>query len=109
MKKFRKADGFDEALSRFIAAAQKLLAEDFARNYPRVQVPVLEPEELGRYVRICVVGAQRMAWAFIEYETGLIYKPAGWRGPSRHARGSIFSEQNGTEALGPLVSIRYLR
>lgn len=62
-----------------------------------------------RYVRILhVTHGQRSAYAFIELETGDILKPAGYKGPAKHARGNIFADDHGLSCCGR-YSVAYLR
>jgi len=37
--------------------------------------------------------------AFIDRETGDIFKPASWKAPAKGIRGNVLSEKNGTEAF----------
>lgn len=54
-------------------------------------------------------GTQRMVAAFVQRDTGEIFKPASWRAPAKHARGNIFSEHNGAEALSEDGHVLYLK
>ncbi len=52
--------------------------------------------------------------AFIDKQTGDIYKPASFMAPAKGVRGNVNSEKNGEEALNytpdsPLVFINYTR
>jgi len=49
-----------------------------------------------RYRKLVFRGA---AWAFVEFETGLIYKPASWSRPAPHARGCIFDDDYGASCV----------
>jgi hypothetical protein len=47
--------------------------------------------------------------AFVDKETGAIYKPATFKSPAKHARGFVNSPQNGMEAIDQCGSVLYLR
>lgn len=47
--------------------------------------------------------------AFIDKNTGDILKPASWRAPAKHARGNIFSDQFGMEAIDENGFVKYLK
>ena len=53
------------------------------------------------------------AMAFVDKETGNIYKAATWAAPAKHARGNVLSEKGGEEAvhydMGGIVFVNYLR
>lgn len=64
-----------------------------------------------KYVKIVREGS---VVAFVEKETGNIFKPATWQAPAKGIRGNIFSEKNGDEALNyenglGLVFVNYAR
>ena len=64
--------------------------------------------KVGRkYIKvISCSGNQHGAWAFVELETGNIYKPAHWKRPeTKHARGNIFDNDGGMKYMqwtGPM-------
>lgn len=47
-------------------------------------------------------------YAFIDKETGDIYKPASWAAPAKHVRGNIFADDFGMSVCGP-YGVAYLR
>ena len=68
-----------------------------------------------KYIKICAVEftdkkrtGQLCVSAFVNKQTGDIFKPAGWNAPAKHARGNINSPQHGMEAITPVGHVRYL-
>jgi len=62
-----------------------------------------------KYARIvCCYYNSRSAWAFVDMETGDIYKPAGWNAPAKHARGNIY---DATQGMGQMTQYgpKYLK
>jgi hypothetical protein len=82
---------FHDMLTLWLEAANKMLSEYMAKNFPSQQES-LTYEEGQKYVRIVKTsanGSSRSAFVFINKETGEIFKPAGWKAPAKHARGNI--------------------
>jgi len=104
---------FDAALQRFLEMAQERINQYFER-YPNLQPDTLSLSPGKRYVKLVQTtnaGQGRSVHSFIDTHPdhlGDVYKPATWRAPARHARGNIFSDSNGGEALTNTGSIRYL-
>ena len=49
-----------------------------------------------RYVRVISnAHGSRSAFCFVDRETGDVLKPAGWKGPAKHARGNIYDADHG--------------
>lgn len=46
--------------------------------------------------------------AFIDNQTGDIFKPASFKAPAKHARGNVNSAQNGMEAISAAGHVVYL-
>ena len=93
-----------EKFQTWLDGCRKIVADNCTRNkYNEFATPTLEVEKGGRrYIRIVSISsASRSAWAFIEIETGNIFKPASWKTPAKHARGNIFDEHNGLKWIGP--------
>ena len=63
-------------------------------------MPVWSQKEGKKFIKIV---ADTSAFAFIEVETGNIYKAASWAAPAKHARGNIFNDDpaQGCTAYGP--------
>ena len=60
-----------------------------------------------KYIKVCNnTGNQTGAWAFVEMETGNIYKPAHWKRPELNKpRGNIYDEHGGMKYItwtGPM-------
>lgn len=69
-------------------------------HYPMLTAPSVEVQNGRKYARIVEVSAgSECVFGFIDRETGEIFKAAGWRGPAKHARGNVFSDENGWEAV----------
>jgi hypothetical protein len=47
--------------------------------------------------------------AFVDKNTGEIFKPATWSAPAKHVRGNVNSSQNGMEAINSQGFVRYLK
>ena len=84
----------------------------FEENYPSLELPTVEVSNGRKYARLFVNRGNdsKSVWAFVNRETGEIFKPAGWSAPAKHARGNVFSEQGGMEAVTPgMPFIKYLK
>lgn len=103
---------FDEALQTFLS-----LWREKKEEYRKKHLSNLPPSRFilhpgRRFVKVSEtdhLSKQEFVVAFIEKSTGDIYKAASWRAPAKHARGNIFSEENGQEAISPNLSINYLK
>jgi hypothetical protein len=93
----------EDSMTAFLEAGQAVIDANYARNYPSQTPPKLEADPRGqRYIRVWSTEPHtRSAWAFIERETGLIFKPASYKAPAKHARGTIHTERHGGEFVGP--------
>lgn len=47
--------------------------------------------------------------AFVSKENGAIFKPATYRAPAKHARGNIYSDTFGMEAISDCGHVKYLK
>lgn len=47
--------------------------------------------------------------AFVDIESGAIYKPASFKAPAKHVRGFVDSPEHGMEAVGPSGFVHYMR
>lgn len=94
---------FREKLESFLIGVNALIAKDYAKNYPNLEPGVVYPEEGVRYIRIVSVdgdGSSRYSYCFIDKSNGDVLKCEGWKKPAKHARGNIFSSENGLEGVG---------
>lgn len=101
---------FQTALGRWLAGAQQTLDGFFTTHFPNTQVPVLKLSPGGkRYLRVIrcetVDAESGSAFAFIEVATGNVYKPDGWKGPAKGARGNIYAFDGGLDHVG-FASVR---
>jgi hypothetical protein len=101
---------FKEALEKYVETIQSIHDEYFDEHFKNLDHLKIEVEPRGRRYKKVVTdnGTQRMVHSFVEVKTGLIFKPASWKAPAKHARGSIY-KNNGRDALTPYGSVRYLK
>lgn len=93
---------FTLALEAWLEAVNKMRAE--------ADMGHVEPMTGGkRYIRIAEMrdGQPSSAYAFIDTKNGDVLKPAGWKGPAKHARGNIYTIERGL-GVGP-YGATYLR
>jgi len=86
-------------LLEFCAAIETSTAAFFAKHYDKLSPPKFYPDPKGRkYVRIVredASGTSRSVHCFVERDTGLIWKAAGWKAPARNfSRGSIRGDRS---------------
>lgn len=101
-------------------ACQTMIDTYMANSFPTLERNVLKIEEGSKFIKIVKIQRdQSCVFAFIAKSSfttktfgtvnaGEIYKPATWRAPAKHARGSILDLSNGMSrmtAYGP----EYLR
>lgn len=98
-----------KAITAFTAQWQRLYDDYMAKHFPNNANPRIEVREGKKYAKLTREGS---VVAFIELSTGDIFMPASWQKPANHARGNVFSEQQGVEALNTTQMhphVRYLR
>ena len=110
MPKFVPCEDFQEAFETYVKVVREVYDTYFRNSFPGIEPPMVEVEPKGRRYKKVVTdnGVQRMVHSFVEIETGYIFKPASWKAPAKHARGSIF-ENEGRDALTPQGGVHYLR
>ena len=107
---------FTEALENFRAASEEVLIAHFARNEFTFAVPGIEIGKGGKRFRKLwrtetFTGHEtrrNSIHAFVEIETGLIFKPASTKAPAKHARGNVY-ENAGRDCLTDAGHVHYLR
>lgn len=69
----------------------------YAREYRKLPALELTAEIGPRYIRIVETDGphHRSAFCFVDRQSGAILKAAGWKGPAKGVRGSIFAEDFG--------------
>jgi hypothetical protein len=81
-----------EAMTAFLTKLQAMMTAHYAAM--KLPAPKMEAMEGQKFARVIRTGpAERSAYCFVEKSTGLIFKPAGWKGPAKHARGSIYTAE----------------
>jgi hypothetical protein len=100
---------FEIALNDYVDNVQSIVNTFFKRNYANLEPPVLKVMPRGRvYKKVVFTGSQNSVHSFIDIKTGDIYKPASWKAPAKHARGSIYKDK-GSKALDGMGNVRYLK
>lgn len=99
---------FDKALEAFRAAVEATIRAHYKRQGYVFAVPSVRIGSRGtRYVKLLSTSGGSVH-SFVEIKTGDIFKPASWRTPAKHARGSIYVDE-GRPSLTPHGDICYLR
>lgn len=101
---FERSPEWTAKFDAFYAGVQKIhhdyMTKNFADSYPNGG----NKKEAWRVdhgqVRARVVHGGGV-YCFVDYKTGDVLKPSGWKAPAKHARGNIFDEANGLAACGP--------
>jgi len=99
---------FNKALNEWLKKAQAIIDDNHERSKYNFEPDKLELMEGRRYFRVVRVGVNnlhRSAYCFVDRTNGDVLKPAGWKGPAKHARGNIFTDHIG---VGP-YGAHYLR
>jgi hypothetical protein len=116
-------EDFDAALEDFRRTAEDVYRQHFADSEFTFAVPRVQLMKPGkRYVKLVRVDEDpktgelwshtRSVHSFVELATGDIFKPASYKVPAKHARGSIFDEGNGRDGRDSMTRegcIKYMR
>ena len=86
-------------ITEFCAAIEAHTALFFSLHYANLTPPKFYADPKGRkYIRIVceqTYGSGRSVHCFVERDTGLIWKAAGWKAPARNfSRGSIRGDRS---------------
>lgn len=103
----------------WLNSCQSLLDEDRKNNFPSLERVVLVVEEGTKFIRVIRTGLGASVFAFIAKSSfsnksfgtvtaGDIYKPATYKAPAKHSRGSIFDSSNGMNRM-TVYGPEYLR
>ena len=107
-----RLDQFKDVLEQFLNKWQDVIYEYFAKNFETLEPSMLRYKIGKRYVKVSkcdngsLVGSVS---AFIDMDNGDIYKSASSKAPAKHARGNIYSNINGMEAIDESGYVKYLR
>ena len=98
-----------EALTAFVAVCQSVIDAHFAKNLPTLTPDKITVEVGRRYAKLVKgVGNRRQVHCFVDLTNGDVLMAATFKKPAKHARGSIFSETHGEEAM-TVYGAKYLR
>ena len=114
----KTGETFDAALEGFRAAAEEILRAHFAANDFTFAIPTIEIAKGGRKYAKLIAGENdpktgearpsRSVHSFVDKATGEIFKPASFKAPAKHARGSIYRD-NGRDSMTASAHVKYLR
>lgn len=103
---------FDEALSAFVAAAQAKIDAEYAERFKNLVPCRLDKVYGHRYVKIVRVRRHRdeqgnvvdtefgrSVFCFVDRTNGNVLKAASWKAPAKHARGNVYAQGNGADAV----------
>ena len=99
-------EGYVEALNEMVKTAK----EYEWRRAKGHALPVYKVELGSKYAKIEAHDeGSRRVHSFVDRRNGDILKAASWRGPAKHARGSVLEEDFGIKSSGATVyGVRYL-
>lgn len=87
------SEKFLARLNEFVAALQKMINDDFAKNFSNLTPPTITVMNGMKNVRIVRKEPHtKSVHCFIDKETGDVFKAAGWKAPAKHARGNIYRD-----------------
>lgn len=96
----------DSEILAFCLAIETRMGQYFTMHYSNLTCPTVRPDTGGRkYIRIVQEdpdsGDHRSVVCFVERSTGLIWKPASWKAPTKNfSRGNI-REDNALARITP--------
>lgn len=95
---------FDEVLNEFFVKLRDRDNEYMAKNFENLPLSNWDLSFGKRFVKII---RSRSVYAFVEIDSGDIYKPASWNAPAKHVRGNIFNDD--PLACTGIYGVNYLR
>ena len=105
-------ENFQAKFDSFLAGCQAKVEAHYKTNFSSLSIPTLVAQPGRRFVKILKIEGttSKSVWAFVEIETGDIYKPATFAAPAKHPRGNINDASNGLDcvsAYGPAYLRRF--
>ena len=80
----------------FIGQCDDMLKEHYETKFPTLDIPELKLYVGGKYYKVAKRGDgpnNESVWFFVDKEEGNIWKPAGWKAPTKNfPRGNILSD-----------------
>ncbi len=101
---------FQNALAAFLSHAHNVCQANIDSQGFKWACPTFEVTTGKKYAKVWNVdhNGHRSIHCFVTLENGDILKAATYKAPAKHARGNIFDDDNGLQALTP-HGVRYLR
>jgi hypothetical protein len=93
-------------IDKFIEIWNQKNVEHMKANFASVPPDLLTRRDGKKYIKLVKGGTS--CYAFVDAETGDIFKPASWHAPAKHSRGNVKSDDFGISCSGP-YGIAYLR
>ena len=98
-------DQFNTSFSSFLDKWQERIDTYYEKDFKSLKVPYLTFTIGKKYLKVISDNSVR---AFVNMATGDVLKAAGWNAPAKHARGNIFSINNGMDAIDCKGHVIYL-
>lgn len=98
----------EQSLNSFVDKWQKRFNEYFKAHYANLEAPKLTIQYGSKNAKIVRTDGQTSVAGFVDLATGDVLKASSWRAPAKHARGNIFSKDNGMEAIDNHCFVKYL-
>jgi hypothetical protein len=97
------------ATETFRLRLQEMLNKHYAERFSNLDPPRVVNGGGTKYLRIELHDTQQRIYAFVNIDTGDIYRPASWKkpDPKKHIRGNVFDEHGGMKWAGP-YGVAYL-
>lgn len=106
-------DRFEEAANMYLAMVRERHNDYYEANYPNLPRPVFDISFRGgvnaKVFSVSSDGRPAAVHSFVNKASGDVLKPAGWSAPAKHARGNIYSDEFGSEALDYSGCVRHLK
>lgn len=101
-------DDMVDAIETFVKLWQYRFDAYFADHYKNLEPPKLTIQYGSKNAKIVRTDGQTSVAGFVDLKTGDVLKAASWRAPAKHARGNVFSDNNGMEAIDRNCFVKYL-
>lgn len=100
---------FDERVGRFVNGIVDEVLRYYETQFPNLTPPQVKVIKGRRYYKVITEdGGGRSVHCFVDTTDGAVLKAASWKRPAKHARGNIWNDDNGLEAVN-VYGANYLR